>query len=151
MDWICGYDTLLSNCYQIEILTDMLLFADYYDIQRPVVSVTNQIEAVSIDLDNLISAMECVTKIEKVESCKDVASNLENDCVYYFEETLRSAKAVGLFVKNNIANINLVNRLLIKSTDLNTGESTCKGVDTQTSCSKCNVKNFSKPLSKDSY
>ena len=114
----------------------MILFADFYDIQRPVDSVIRQIEAVSIDSDNLISAMECVTKLEIVELCKDVASNLENKCIVYFEDTFRSANTLGLFVKNNIANIDLVHRLLNKSSNL--ADSNCTIALSIKHCPKCN-------------
>ncbi len=137
LEWICGYHTLLDNCYTIEVLSDMLLFADFYDIQRPVDSVTQQIEAVPIEESNLITAMECVTKLERVESGKDLANKLEKNCAKFFEEHYRSAKAVGLFVNINIYNINLVNRLLIKSANLNTAVSKCSLYFSRLPCSKC--------------
>jgi hypothetical protein len=34
MDWIKGYELLMSACEDIQILTDMLKFCDYYDIPR---------------------------------------------------------------------------------------------------------------------
>ena len=34
MDWIKGYELLMSACKDIQILTDMLKFCDYYDIPR---------------------------------------------------------------------------------------------------------------------
>ena len=123
----------------------MLLFTDFYDIQRPVKIISLLIiSAVVVNDDNLITAMECVTKLEKVESCKEIANSLEEKCVKFFERQYRSAKAVGSFVSANIDNINLVNRLLVKSTNLNTGESTCMEVTSRKPCSRC--KKISMPI-----
>ena len=118
----------------------MLLFADFYDIKRPVSPITRKINSIAIKDVNLITAMECVTKLEKVESCKEIANSIEEKCVNFFERQYRSAKAVGSFVNNNFVNFNLVNRLLLKSTNLNTvtGEkSTCKRALSHMQCLIC--------------
>ena len=117
----------------------MLLFTDFYEIQRPVSEIIQQMLSVVIKDYNLITAMECVTKLERIESCKKIANFLETKCVNFFEDQYRSAKTVGSFVSANIDNINLVNRLLVKSTNLSTaiGESSCKEVRSRTQCHRC--------------
>ena len=139
LDWLRGYKILLDSCSNIEILSDMLLLADFYDIQRPVSAITQKIDSVAIKDDNLIIVMECVAKLEKVDSFKGKANSLETKCAQFFEKQYRSAKAVGSFVNNNFVNINLVNRLLVKSTNLNTatGESKRKRVTSQEPCPGC--------------
>ena len=95
-----------------------------------------------------LTAMECVTKLERIESCKKIANFLETKCVNFFEDQYRSAKTVGSFVSANIDNINLVNRLLVKSTNLSAaiGESSCKEVRSRTQCHRC--KDYSVSLSR---
>ena len=137
-DWFQGYDVILNNCHNMPILTEMLLFCDYYDIPRPVSPIIEQMVNVSIRDDTLITTMQCVFQIEEVETYKYIAKNLERKCVQFVENRYRSAKALGMAVVNNFANIDIIYRLLAKCSNLNTGDSSCSFRNSAKMCPKCN-------------
>ena len=112
--WIQGYEILLSKCEDFDTLSDMLAFADFYDIQRPVEAIAKQIEAVEINDANLIAALAAVEKLEKIEVCKEIAIKLETRSKDFAESFFNTPKKVSVFVTTNADNIHLVLRLLLK-------------------------------------
>ena len=111
-DLIKGFDELLTTCQDYTILADMLIFADFYDIQGTNDAIAHQISEVKVRKENLIQGMAAVEKLEKIENFENIASSLEKRCIDYTESTYRSAKAVGFLVTENSDNIDLVIRLL---------------------------------------
>ena len=121
-DLIKGFDELLTACQDFTILADMLIFADFYDIQGPIGAIAHQINEVKVKKENLIQGMAAVEKLEKFENFSNIASTLEKRCRDFTESTYRSAKSVGSLVTENSDNIDLVIRLLDKCLQLNTGQ-----------------------------
>ena len=121
-DLIKGFDELLTACQDFTILADMLIFADFYDIQGPISAIDDQIDKVKVKKENLIQGIAAVEKLEKFENFSNIASTLEKRCKDHIESTYRSAKSVGSLVTENSDNIDLVIRLLDKCLKLNTAE-----------------------------
>ena len=120
-DLIKGFDELLTACQDFTILADMLIFADFYDIQGPISAIDDQIDKVKVKKENLIQGIAAVEKLEKFENFSNIASTLEKRCRDFTESTYRSAKSVGSLVTENSDNIDLVIRLLDKCLELNMG------------------------------
>ena len=128
--WIQGYEILLSKCEDFDTLSDMLAFADFYDIQRPVEAIAKQIEAVEINDANLIAALASVEKLEKIEVCKEIAIKLETRSKDFAESFFNTPKKVSVFVTTNADNIHLVLRLLLKCDNFTKNCRRCRNCDT---------------------
>ncbi len=118
--WIQGYEIVLSSCKDFDILSDMLAFSDFYDIQRPVDAIAKQIEAVEIKEGNLISAMALIDKLENIEACKGIATDLEARSKDFAVRFFNTPQKLALFVTSNCDNIDLVLRLLLKCDNFDT-------------------------------
>ena len=121
-DLIKGFNELLTACQDYTILADMLIFADFYDINRLNDAINHQIDNVKVGKENLIQGMAAVENLEKLDRYENIASNLEKRCIAFTESTFRSAKDVGLLVSKNSNNIDLVIRLLDKCLEMKTEE-----------------------------
>jgi len=83
IEWIKGYEILLSTCKDFTVLSEMLILVDFYDIPRPVSAIQNRIFALEVDKDNLIQAMAAVGSLEKLKLGQDIATTLETRCIKF--------------------------------------------------------------------
>ena len=137
-DLIKGFNELLTTCQDYTILSDMLLFADFYDIHRHNNAIFQQIDTVKVGKENLIPGMAAVEKLEKLDIYKNNASTLEKRCIEFTESTYRSAKTLGLLVTKNSDNIDLTIRLLDSCSKMNAYESKCEELIEVKHCFNCN-------------
>ena len=136
-DLIKGFNELLTTCQDYTILSDMLLFADFYDIHRLNNVIFQQIDKVKVGKENLIPGMAAVEKLEKLDIYKNNASTLEKRCIEFTESTYRSAKTLGLLVTKNSDNIDLTIRLLDSCSKMNAYESKCEELIEYKHCFNC--------------
>ena len=118
---ISFYHVLDAHCLLLRNEISNLLYYlfrkhwQYYCMSfRPIKSIIAQVEATTIDPDNLIKAMGAVEGLEKLEAGKDISGKLESRCKSVATVYLTTANVLSKFVQDNCDNINLVTRLLKK-------------------------------------
>ena len=77
-------------------------------------SIIAQVEATTIDTNNLLKAMGAVESLEKLKTGKDISVKIELRCKDVAVYHLKSVYIVSKFVTENCDNIGLVMRLLRK-------------------------------------
>ena len=78
MEYIQGYPTLLKDCKDILVITDMLKLSDFYDIKSPIPVLLAKISNLPIEMSNVTEAFEASKALQNIAGFKDLSTNLSS-------------------------------------------------------------------------
>jgi hypothetical protein len=112
MEYIQGYPTLLKDCKDILVITDMLKLSDFYDIKSPIPVLLAKISNLPIEMSNVTEAFEASKALQNIAGFKDLSTNLSSKCIQYLRFNIASWQVVINFLVDNRSKSNLVIKMI---------------------------------------
>ena len=112
MEYIQGYPTLLKDCKDILVITDMLKLSDFYDIKSPIPVLLAKISNLPIEMSNVTEVFEASKALQNIAGFKDLSTNLSSKCIQYLRFNIASWQVVINFLVDNRSKSNLVIKMI---------------------------------------